>query len=69
VGQTYGAIAGWLCDFNPETDYLLLTGDPVLIALCAAFLSRSGERIPMLKWDRQEKKYTSIIIDFKGEGV
>jgi len=69
IGQTYDAICDWLCTFDPDTDYLLLTGDPVLIALCIAFLSRSGERMNLLKWDRQERRYILLTLDFAGEEV
>lgn len=47
-----------LVDFGPD-DYLLLVGDPVAIAICAAICSHRTKAAGMklLKWDRQERTY------------
>lgn len=69
VGQTYDAVSEWLFDFDPSKDFLLLVGDPVLISLCVAYLAKTVRTIPMLKWDRQERKYITMAIVFPGEEV
>ena len=55
-----------LKDFN-DNDYLLLIGDPAIIALAGAVASDvNGGRFKILKWDRDEKKYYDIEIDLRG---
>ena len=55
-----------LKDFN-DNDYLLLMGDPAIIALAGAVASEMNRgRFKILKWDRDEKKYYDIEIDLRG---
>ena len=55
-----------LKDFN-DNDYLLLIGDPAIIAVSGAVVSEiNGGRFKVLKWDRDEKKYYDIEIDLRG---
>ena len=55
-----------LKDFN-DNDYLLLMGDPAIIAVAGAVVSDvNGGRFKVLKWDRDEKKYYDIEIDLRG---
>ena len=55
-----------LKDFN-DNDYLLLMGDPAIIAVAGAVVSEMNRgRFKVLKWDRDEKKYYDIEIDLKG---
>ena len=56
-----------LKDFN-DNDYLLLMGDPAIIAIAGAVVSEiNGGRFKVLKWDRDEKKYYDIEIDLRGK--
>ena len=55
-----------LKDFN-DNDYLLLIGDPAIIAIAGAVVSdENGGRFKILKWDRDEKRYYDIEIDLRG---
>ena len=55
-----------LKDFN-ENDYLILMGDPAIIAAAGAIVSENNNgRFKVLKWDRDEKKYYDIEIDLRG---
>ena len=56
-----------LKNFNDD-DYLLLIGDPAIIAVCGAIAAdiNSG-RFKVLKWDRNDKIYYDIEIDLKGK--
>ena len=55
-----------LKDFN-ENDYLILMGDPAIIALAGAVASEMNRgKFKILKWDRDEKKYYDIEIDLRG---
>lgn len=50
-----------LTEFNSDSDYLLLVGDPVIIGLCCAVLAGTGHRmIKVLKWDNQSRRYLPI---------
>jgi len=48
-------------NFNPESDYLALVGDPILIAVCAAVMAveSRGSGINLLKFDRTNNTYFS----------
>ena len=55
-----------LKDFN-DNDYLLLMGDPAIIAVAGAVVSDvNGGKFKVLKWDRDEKRYYDIEIDLRG---
>ena len=52
-----------LRDFN-DNDYLLLIGDPAIIAVAGAIAADiNNGRFKVLKWDRNETKYYDIEID------
>ena len=52
-----------LSKFNDQ-DYILLAGDPAIIALSAGIGSRHNNgRVKMLKWDRQLAKYLPLEAD------
>lgn len=58
-----------LKEFNPAQDYLLLVGDPILMALCMAILTEPQDHITpafvrVLKWDRQAAQYIPVNITF-----
>ena len=54
-----------LKDFN-DNDYLLLIGDPAIIAVAGAIASENNNgRFKVLKWDRNEMKYYDIEIDLR----
>ena len=55
-----------LKDFN-DNDYLLLIGDPAIIAVCGALAAKvNNGKFKVLKWDRNEKKYYDLEIDLRG---
>lgn len=53
-------LANWVSDFNPDTDSMLLLGDPVVIAATSAILGTFCDQFTVLKWDRQEKVYIPV---------
>ena len=56
-----------LKDFN-DSDYLLLIGDPAIIAVAGAIAADvNNGRFKVLKWDRNEMKYYDIEIDLRGK--
>jgi hypothetical protein len=57
-----------LRDFK-DSDYLLLTGDPVAIGLACAIASfNNGGRYTALKWDRRDNMYIPVKIDVTQNG-
>ena len=57
-----------LQDFR-ERDYILCTGDPAIIGLSSAIVSDITQgRFNLLKWDRQEKVYYPVPINFNEKG-
>jgi len=56
-----------LRDFN-DNDYLLLIGDPAIIAVAGAIAADiNNGRFKVLKWDRNETKYYDIEIDLRNK--
>lgn len=52
-------------DFDAETDYLLLSGDPVIIHLTSGILAEMGiESYKVLKWDKETKMYYPVLLEF-----
>ena len=50
-------------------DYLLLSGDPSVIGIAVAIVSDiNNGRFNLLKWDRQEKVYYPLEINFYEKG-
>jgi len=47
-------------------DYLLCTGDPVLIGICVAVAAALIGKVKLLRWDRLEMVYVPITLDFTG---
>lgn len=53
-----------LSAFLPE-DHLLLTGDPCLIGAAMHYVAQINNGVvPALKWDKQQKTYFPIILNF-----
>lgn len=50
-------------DFNAEEDLLLLIGDPVKIALCAALIASKSPRFTVLRYDRLGDRYYPVELD------
>ena len=56
-----------LKDFCDE-DYLLLIGDPAIIAIAGAIASEMNRgKFKVLRWDRNESRYYDIEIDLRGK--
>lgn len=51
-----------LASFNPAKDHVLLTGDPLAIAMCILTLSQWTLHIPCLKWDKHEQDYYAVTV-------
>ena len=52
-----------LADFC-ESDCIMAIGDPVAIAITVMLASkRTGGRVTLLKWDRQDERYDPYVID------
>ena len=60
--DTYNQLQRGVCDYVSRHDYLLLTGDPVMIVLATHIAARQafGPDIKLLKWDRQTSQYLVI---------
>ena len=63
VAHKLGKELSTFCD----DDYLLLIGDPAIIAIAGAVVSEANrKRFKVLKWDRNESQYYDIEIDLRG---
>lgn len=49
-----------LKDYDPETDFIILTGDPLLILAVGGFITEAHGKVRCLKWDRQNEKYLFV---------
>ena len=53
-----------LSDYSNE-DYLLLSGDPIIMGLCMMVASEKTNGIlKMLKWEKREKDYYAVTVDY-----
>jgi hypothetical protein len=48
-----------LIDITPE-DYILCTGDPILVAAAIARGCELLERVSVLRWDKRDKRYEVV---------
>jgi hypothetical protein len=52
-----------------DSDYLLLSGDPIIMGLSMMVASEHNlGRLQLLKWDKQEKDYYPVKVDFFEKG-
>jgi hypothetical protein len=49
--------------YNPDTDYLLMVGDPLFIAAAGHFAGQRSKAVKCLKWDKQERKYVPVVLN------
>ena len=52
-----------LANFDPANDYLLATGEPIIIGLCIGIIMEKSDSFKALKWNRKWKKYTIMRIE------
>ena len=57
-----------LKDFDPQKDWLLLTGDPLLIGLSTFIVGSTKHHVPCLKWDRQTTQYFPVTFNLAKQG-
>lgn len=60
VATMKGIMTAILERFNPSVDFLLLTGDPVAIALAVMVITCRSTFIRCLKWDRENQDYYEV---------
>ena len=65
VPMAIGRLKQVLVDFNPERDYLLPSGDPLLTLLAGMILGERHPRITLLHWDRQAERYFPVDLNLK----
>ena len=67
IEGVYDLITCALSTFDPQKDYLLLSGDPVVMCLVyqvaneEAFIRHNTARVSVLRWDRIDSRY--IVFD------
>jgi len=61
-------IAHRLRRFNPEQDYLVITGSPYISALVFLLLGLRRERsLRILRWDNRDLKYIPLYLELRRE--
>lgn len=53
-----------LADMN-ENDYLLMSGDPALCAICVSLAVEKFGRVRILRWDRVTMTYHPMVLNFE----
>ena len=56
-----------MADYVSGRDYILLIGNPILIALVAVVAARSGPIIQFLQWNGRQCKYLPVTINLLGD--
>lgn len=49
--------------FNPEEDYLLLTGNPLVIGYCVHELMKKSPELRVLRYSRNDRRYTEMVFN------
>jgi hypothetical protein len=47
-----------------EGDYIVMSGDPTLCAICVAVVAENWGICQVLRWDKNKLKYDKIILNF-----
>ena len=47
-----------------EVDYIVMSGDPTLCAICVTVVTEISDSCQVLRWDKNKLKYDKIILDF-----
>lgn len=68
VDQWVDDLGTWISGYDPEQDFVLLIGDPVLISVLSAQIALMFSHYTALKWDRQSKVYLAVELR-PGKGV
>lgn len=58
-------VSAKLSNFDPSSDYIIMTGGPVLIGLVIHALLDKHGYVKVLHWDRQELKYMPFTLTDK----
>ena len=45
-------------------DYMILSGDPVLIGICVCVAAEMQGKVSLLRWDKQARDYFPVDVDF-----
>ena len=54
-----------MSNYNPDEDYLVPSGSPLITAACMAHLVRRGvNRVEVLRWSNRDRTYQKVIMDF-----
>ena len=64
TSDTVDRIRKTLEGFQPD-DYLLLIGDPILIALTSAVAISHYDTLNVVKWDSQTRTYVPVVLDLR----
>jgi uroporphyrinogen-III decarboxylase len=57
------AIKNKLAQFNPETDFIVFSGSPVVAAAVFAHLGSRFTRFTVLRWSNRDNIYTPTTVD------
>jgi len=52
--------------FDPDHDYLLSLGDPVVISVACALIGYEHDYFRLLKWDRNQRRYIPYEVKLYG---
>jgi hypothetical protein len=59
---TISGVLSRLQDYDPKQDYVIMTGDPLLIGIVTAYIIKQFGTIRCLKWDKQNIDYFPITL-------
>ena len=63
VKRVSSEVKSVLRSFDPDEDYLVLVGSPILIAMCATEIMLTHRRMTVLQWDRQDSVYVPVRLE------
>lgn len=67
VEEWVSEVKKWVSTYNPDHDYFLLIGDPLLISVVSALTATMFTYYNALKWDRQTRSYIVVKVNLGEE--
>lgn len=56
-----------LMKFDPDEDYILMTGSPYVSAIVVYLLADRCRYLRFLRWSNRDKEYSLVHLDMRGE--
>jgi hypothetical protein len=60
-------IANNMQHFNPATDFLLMSGSPIMVGVAIGMALRSHDRVQVLRFNKLKREYVPLTVELPNE--